>query len=267
MRMTFVKVALQFAALLLAGASAFVETAPLRVDIVDRNIRFVDGAGAPIADGALNDREAIIGDPATGGYRARIVAVVADPFSDGSVRRLYDVRYFHDASGEWRSICAAGPQGLMLAAALPGKWTADGLYQPLSDGAFTFNCSAGAHVKCLRLGYAPWLKDAAGRSLAAKHQACTRMMRADYCGTGRPFTVAGKRIQVLDSNQPSTFRYGRLEAIWDENGARCLAQVRAPEVHPMQEVLEACPRLAAPTTDCTEERFQADPRAVLANRS
>jgi len=49
----------------------------------------------------------------------------------------------------------------------------------------------------MRSGYKPW-KVVNGQSLWAYHQACTRMMRADYCGDGRPHTREGTPIYIDD---------------------------------------------------------------------
>ena len=47
----------------------------------------------------------------------------------------------------------------------------------------TLACEGGAITKCIRWGYQPWAQHS-GSSLKELHQACTRMARADYCGTG-----------------------------------------------------------------------------------
>ncbi|MGH9885393.1 MAG: ADYC domain-containing protein, partial [bacterium] len=66
-------------------------------------------------------------------------------------------------------------------------------------------------------------------------QATLKMLSADYCGTGKPFTVAGTPI-VWQQNPPGmTYRFtpahGSLEARWNENGAMCLDTPRL-ELHP-----------------------------------
>jgi len=152
---------------------------------------------------------------------------------------------------------------------VPAVWSRDGRYQPLNDGQFTFNCTSGSHVKCLRMGYAPWKTGPGGESLAPFHQACTRMMRADYCGTGQPQTVAGRQIQLFDRRAALPDRlYGRFEAVWGEDGAICLARARVPHQHPLNEVLNACPRLAEiPADQCDPALLQSHPKALFANRS
>ena len=58
-------------------------------------------------------------------------------------------------------------------------------------------------------------------------QATLKMLSADYCGTGRPFTVDGEQL-VWRARSGMRF-YGApktLEARWDENGALCVLDPR-----------------------------------------
>ena len=48
------------------------------------------------------------------------------------------------------------------------------------------------------MGYRPWGKAQKGESLWDYHQACVRMLRADYCGNGKPHTRDGTRIELWD---------------------------------------------------------------------
>lgn len=86
---------------------------------------------------------------------------------------------------------------------------------------FTFACGGGAIVKCINLGYRPWVTHN-GESLAPYHQACTRLLRADYCGDGSTYTQNGNRVNLYDllGVQQDT-EHWIFEAAWDENGARC----------------------------------------------
>nr|AYM53898.1 hypothetical protein [Corallococcus coralloides] len=88
---------------------------------------------------------------------------------------------------------------------------------------FTFACGGGAVQKCINLGYRPWASRD-GVSLAAHHQACTRLIRADYCGDGTPHTQNGNRVNLYDKLgiQTDTERWF-FEASWDAQGARCFS--------------------------------------------
>jgi hypothetical protein len=50
----------------------------------------------------------------------------------------------------------------------------------------------------VRVGYKPWKMAADGRSMWDYHQACTRLIRADYCGDGVSRTRDGVEIEIVD---------------------------------------------------------------------
>ncbi|MBI3183677.1 MAG: hypothetical protein HYZ28_16185 [Myxococcales bacterium] len=141
----------------------------------------------------------------------------------------------------WVPWCGVGPSGESLpAVALAGRWdyrkgvSGGGSWIADAD-RFTFACQGFALHKCVHLGYLPWssatvCSPGAGCTsvpLKPYHQACTRMMRADYCGDGRSFTRNGTLINIYDGVgiQVDTESWV-LEAEWDERGARCLSQRR-----------------------------------------
>ena len=121
------------------------------------------------------------------------------------------------------------------------------------------------------MGCYPWVETSDGASLTPYHQACVRMMRADYCGDGKPFTVTGKRIQVIDTigeRQHSARRYGAFEAVWGVNGAICVSRARAPDRFSLEQILRACPALRPHTgAHCSEAVLTRHPSALLANWS
>lgn len=87
----------------------------------------------------------------------------------------------------------------------------------------TFACTQiGAIGKCIEAGYQPWTSSD-GVMLAAEHEACVRLLRADYCGDGTPHTVDGVVVNVYDvaGVQHDTEAWG-VEAEWDADGARCI---------------------------------------------
>lgn len=60
----------------------------------------------------------------------------------------------------------------------------------------------------------------------ADRQATLKMLVADYCGTGRPFTVAGQPLFWRGGLVDFTPSSQRVEARWDERGATCLTVPR-----------------------------------------
>lgn len=108
------------------------------------------------------------------------------------------------------------------------------------------NCRIGSNgtqlgsaiAKCTRWGYAPVLR--------ALHEACVRMVRADYGGTGESATRDGTRIEFCDRAgiHGCPEADGRLEAVWSAAGAICVAQTRISELAALDQLAARYPRLA-----------------------
>ena len=134
--------------------------------------------------------------------------------------------------GQWVNICEVNT----LAIPLRGVWDKSGDH--IDDGKrFSFACQGSAVAKCIEWGYARW--DTAlecldpylcdERSLADFHQACTRMVRADYCGDGTAHTRDGTTIDIWDALgiMEETPDSGlELEAEWTVDGAACIIKTR-----------------------------------------
>jgi hypothetical protein len=74
----------------------------------------------------------------------------------------------------------------------------------------------------------------------AERQATLKLLVADYCGTGEPFTVAGQTLVWRGGDIRSFYRAPlSLEARWNENGATCVDQ----------------PRMLTPTTPLGAQTF------------
>jgi hypothetical protein len=168
----------------------------------------------------------------------------------------YAVSYQTDAG--WSPLCGAAADGTPVdAIALEGLWDygtgAPGGGGHLDDpDAFTFACRGFALAKCVEMGYQPWeqVKACKGKScgtvsLAGHHQACTRMLRADYCGDGSSFTIDGTTINVYDGvGLQKDAAAWVFEAEWTAAGAACLSHERLAAA-----ALPSCaPALAA--ADC-----------------
>jgi hypothetical protein len=128
--------------------------------------------------------------------------------------------------GYWSDFCKDEQGNPVKALALPDVWDPNtgAKIEPRPSGAVTFACKNAALAKCVLFGYRPWASKN-GVSLADYHQACTRMVRADYCGNGQSHTVSGTPIHVLDQlgiqNEDPVMSYA-VEAEWGPNGAVCL---------------------------------------------
>ena len=182
-------------------------------------------------------------------HQYMIAAAAPEPGYPASTFR-YDVQAQTPNPPFWASICdpsdPPGPNGAVVVA---GWWTSTGAHVDDPDlDRVTFACHQGVVDKCLAWGYAPWLYSATSAgpwlSLAEAHQACTRMARADYCGTGISHTYVGTPIIVYDNylpqiqaKEPAALPF---EAGWTADGAACLSHLRWMDAPP--EVF-TCPHL------------------------
>lgn len=135
--------------------------------------------------------------------------------------------YFEEDA--WSPACSDDAGVAVAAIPVNGRWdyrtgVRGGGGKIADPDSFTFACKGlGAIAKCLfPIGYKPW-KTVKGVSLDRQHQACVRLIRGDFCGTGTPYTVDGSAVDLYDGVgvQKSTAFLWLIEAEWDENGARC----------------------------------------------
>lgn len=160
--------------------------------------------------------------------------------SKGTIKQNMDIYYYdvyYQTKNGLEPLCGLDPQGdSVQAIPLRGRWD---YRQGVSGGgdhiadkyAFTFGCVGHALAKCVEAGYKPWrfmLVCAKGKgcekvSLAGHHQACTRLMRADYCGDGSSHTKDNLDVNLYDGLGVRTdSEKWPFEAEWDANGALCL---------------------------------------------
>ncbi|MFL5364781.1 MAG: ADYC domain-containing protein [Myxococcales bacterium] len=175
----------------------------------------------------------------------RITDVNRPPF--GSDVWTYLVQ-FRDARNNWHPLCLDANNNAIYAIALDGRWNygrgvpggGDHVVDPAS---FTFACKGlGALGKCVSMGYEPWSTLDNGTSLAPYHEACTRALRADYCGDGNSWTVDGRRIDLWDSVgiQQQTRPLWFFEAEWDDTGAACVTNHRVIDLQGLLGTLSPC---------------------------
>ena len=122
-----------------------------------------------------------------------------------------------------RPACGTSNAEALPAIPLEGTWDATMAWRP--DG-LTLACVDGPIGKCVAWGYHPWLP-----GLRDLHQACVRMVRADYCGTGEGQTRDGTPIDVWDIrgiNKSSEVPGMTFEAEWRPDGAVRIRRTRFP---------------------------------------
>jgi hypothetical protein len=224
-------------------------------------------AGGAIKNLSL-DGTALVGQRADGStaYGTDFIgALLTGTLSDGSTIDLYianitagaaadilayDVIASVDGGLKWFPLCDVDDTGAATIKSTPlaGRWdysagTPTGGSHIDDPSQFTFACFDGVLAKCALMGYAPWRHvtectsalDPYGEpvcftySLADHHQACTRMLRADYCGDGVSHTFDGTDIivwDVVDIQEWDPTADWPLEAEWANVGARCVSRTR-----------------------------------------
>ena len=156
-----------------------------------------------------------------GSLDLRMDARAALPAPNASVMS-YQISYANGT--EWSPLCGVDSAGHLIAAlAMSGVWSyeqgvAGGGAYTADTSKITFACRGKAIAKCIEMGYRPGADAAKTERLVA----CTRLLRADYCGDGRSFTVDGTLINLYDNVgiQTDTMPWA-IEAEWTSAGARC----------------------------------------------
>jgi len=157
--------------------------------------------------------------------RGNTKLVILCPSDNGSKPPWYRLQ-LSEKENEWQDACSIFRED---AVTVSGVWDEKGDHHSATD-RFTVSCGqSGAIGKC-SMDYDPrrlqkgatlqWMQDA--------RQACTRMMRADYCGDGKSQTQHGQRIDYEDSRKIASFDNTKnpVEASWDASGAVCVSHFR-----------------------------------------
>lgn len=200
--------------------------------------------------------------------QVRIETIISDPKDPDGEILLYRIKVLDAGTTAGEELCEPDAQGERWAFPLRGQWDANGDH--ISDQGFTLTCSGGAQGKCVRFGYKPWRTLPDGTRLADYHQACIRLVRADYCGN-RGTTRDGMLIDIYDrigiqrpENDDSQNGLS-FEAAWNTNGAVCVANTRVPDNMTLNGLATTCPRLRnrlGPGA-CTEEKAKSFASEVL----
>jgi hypothetical protein len=207
-------------------------------EIVDGELALDGRTGAELAGATFT---ATAPDASQVAMRITAVNLHVDPWNGppSPVRHDYVIEY-QAPRGDWRALCPAEYPG---AIAIPGSFginrkdkgpVSNGDYHESSD-RLMFSCREGVASKCVDWGYPPWQR--AGQ-MAAYFQACTRMARADYCGTGHSRTIDGTMINYGDLGPSPVIPFSPVrgfvpEAVWGpgtgttgQSAAICLSRTR-----------------------------------------
>lgn len=115
-----------------------------------------------------------------------------------------------------------------------------------ADGTVSLVCTSGAVGKCVRFGYRPWEERPGGTPMKLLHEACVKMVRAEYGGDGQSYTREGVRISFCDrfGVRPCP-KTAPIEAAWGTKGATCVARPRRAELTSLEQLGKRYPKLRA----------------------
>lgn len=173
-------------------------------------------------------------------YRLRFDNIYLDTQAPGGDVYLYDVSYARSGDTTWQSLCADANGAPVAAVPISNYWNEKTGDRIDNSNVITFACISGALGKCVRLGYRPWaqVSNCTTRScsqvlLNNHHQACTRLIRADYCGNGKSYTLNGTLIELYDALNPQIQKQTmgwNVEARWTAQKAECIDDARHSEL-------------------------------------
>ena len=139
------------------------------------------------------------------------------------------IRYRVKPSGDWDDACYDTYGNPTKGVVLQGTSDdASGARLETPTDGTTYACRGTALGKCVEWGYHPQ-GTYSSTDLGDHHQACTRMVRADYCGDGEHHTENGTVIDVEDDlsiNVHESETNENIEAAWGPDGALCLNNPR-----------------------------------------
>ena len=127
----------------------------------------------------------------------------------------------YQTSTGWSPLCGLDLLAQPIqAVSVAGVWSTVGSdtasYGP-STAQFTLACRYRTIAKCVELGYKTF------KGYTNQLTSCVRLLRADYCGTGKANTIDGTMLNLYDNVgvQADTQAWFP-EAEWTPSGARCI---------------------------------------------
>jgi hypothetical protein len=258
-----------------AGPS-LAQTSPTLTGVAVEGTRFK----VTLSDGRTLVSNQLVGATLTlaiggGTARVRIDAIERDPEDKTANQRDADAVWLHtlsvqQADGSWSALCTAGPDGRQQGFPVAGVMTPDGRMAAGSPDRFEITCTSGAQGKCIRFGYKPWQTASDGRPMRDAYNACMRMVRGDYGGDGKAYTLDGQSIDIFDHigvQKADMDSAQDFEAGWSPEGAICVRHVRVKQNTSLEQLEALYPRLKGRTGAACTEGFARTNGAVIFNRS
>jgi hypothetical protein len=147
--------------------------------------------------------------------------------------------------GEWQNVCTNPPDKTVDTFAMNGHSAVvfegdriDGATKTVGDpdtNYFNIGCAGHALAKMALTGHSyPGVKPASIKTTVEQRQTFLKMVTADYCGDGTPFTVPGTSLDWASEQAwlPYFYAEGRLEARWTKAGVSCIDTLRLEPKNP-----------------------------------
>jgi hypothetical protein len=157
---------------------------------------------------------------------------------NGSIE-TYEMKWSDDPDPthtRWKNVCSEAKADPILG--MHGEHTlvfegdrVDGPKKQVYDvdpNWFNLGCAGSALAKLQLLGHTEVGRQAGYPTTLDERQTLLKMFTADYCGTGRHFTIAGQPLDWMDDHGWMAYGYPEqtLEARWTPEGASCLSKPR-----------------------------------------
>ncbi len=164
--------------------------------------------------------------------------------SDPSGGSLYEIHKVNPSNGQLLApLCESSSSGDRLAAVFGGiSIDADSGAVTEANKIVHIACTASAPGKSPMFGYFP-------HGQPETFRLANRVIRADYCADGHPYTYPGNTLEIRDNFSPgqegttladvyASLGDMELEAMWNENGILCMD---TPRVSSLEQLDVVCP--------------------------
>ncbi len=189
--------------------------------------------GDEIAGSQLQDAKINIDNVKVGGrYTLRVVSVQDSPLW-ATVRQVptYLLQWSVRGTDRWSNVCAKPDKDLGMQAYYSVLFEGDRVHAdsktieptPETDW-FNIGCAGSTLAKMYLTGHTYASRAHGLVTTWEQRQTMLKMLSADYCGKGRPFTVAGVPLDWKDDKGWMNYitATSKLEARWTKDGAACL---------------------------------------------
>lgn len=216
------------------GTAVDANGTPIRISVGGGQLRGRYANGTWIAGSALAGSKIDINQRTGGAYQLLIQFVSESPlWAQGQQQWVptYLIKWSILGTNRWTNLCPKPDKDLGMNAYYSVLFEGDRVdaksktIEPAADTDwFNIGCAGSTLAKMYLTGHTYASKAHGFATTVEQRQTMLKMLSADYCGGGKPFTVAGVPLDWADEN--GWMRYASatstLEARWTDRGAACL---------------------------------------------